>query len=132
MQVMIFCDRPGYVRAEQRHPEFATYFAGRFSAAQLRELIADRHLTVCVGHQLTADQVDDFVSKNTTPESVIQSVEAAEGKAASTDAGGSEKPPVILADAKASTSDGTEAAGGKAASADPVLAKVKTPRKARR
>ena len=87
MQVMISCDRPGYVRAGQRHPEFATYFAGRFSAAQLRELIADRHLTVCVGHQLTADQVDDFVSKNTTSAADSQSAEAAEGKAASADAG---------------------------------------------
>jgi predicted RNA-binding Zn ribbon-like protein len=86
MQVMIFCERPGLICAGQRHPEFATYFAGRFTAAELRELIANRFLTVCIGQRLAADQVDEFLSKNNPAEEQGTSAEAAEGKAVSADA----------------------------------------------
>ncbi len=64
MQLLVSCSRPGLGVAGKMHPQFAAYPVGEFSEEQLREMIADRHISIAVGTPLTADGVAAFVAEH--------------------------------------------------------------------
>jgi hypothetical protein len=51
------CARPGMNRGGRSNPAHAAYEPGEHTPAQLRELIADPHISVVVGDQLTEEHI---------------------------------------------------------------------------
>ena len=59
MHLVIVCNRPGLIRGGVRHPQAEIHDLGRFSPAQLRDMLAEPELTLVVGTRLTLSDVDE-------------------------------------------------------------------------
>ncbi len=56
-QYHVMCARPGMNRGGRSNPAHAAYEPGAHTPAQLRDLIADPHISVVVGHKLTEEHI---------------------------------------------------------------------------
>jgi hypothetical protein len=54
--LIVACDRPGLIRAGQRHPAFAAYPVEHFSADQRAELMADPSISLALGFPISTSQ----------------------------------------------------------------------------
>lgn len=70
MQIVVTCLREGgMIRGGIRHPRVAAYDTSKFSADQLREMIAEPDLVVVAGHLLTeAEAVTPIIQRPTDEE----------------------------------------------------------------
>lgn len=63
MALLVFSTLPGLGVAGRLHPQAASHPLDEFSEAQLRELAADRHITLAVGELVTPDEIIAHAAK---------------------------------------------------------------------
>ncbi len=67
MKLIVFSAVPGLAVAGVHHPRIASHLVTTFTEDQLRQMIADPNLAICVGIELTAADVEGFIATHCKP-----------------------------------------------------------------